>query len=176
LETHYIARKGVDTGIIPVDYVANMIVLTGGNCNLKGINGKKLFYLNACSPSTVEPKWDTFFDRGEGKKLKTDIMLTYKNDLKAALNRAETEGGYSKRKMILLKAFYKQCHFFTRLSFHDWTFETNNQDLLYDGLNPKYRMTMPICYKNSEERNAWVDEILFKIGGKNQDVVMKSKL
>lgn len=170
-ETYFMfARKGVDTGVIPVDHVANMIVLTGGNCNLKGINGKP-FYLNVCSPSALEPKWDTFF----GKKITTDSIFTYKNDIKEALKRAETELGYSKPKMILLEAYFKKCeYFFSSVFFHDWAFETNNQGLLYDGLSPEYREMMPISFENSEEMNAWVDEIMLKIGEKKQVDVKKS--
>ena len=80
MKTFY-ARKGVDTGIIPVDHVANMIVLAGGNCNLKGINGKP-FYLNACSPSKREAKWDTLYER-DAVMVPEDLSI-YENDLKEA--------------------------------------------------------------------------------------------
>ena len=160
-----IGRKGVSTGIIPVDYVANMIVLTGGNSNLKGNNGKP-FYLNACSPSKLEAKWDTIFER-DGMKVPTDIS-TFENDLKEALImiRAKTELGYSKREMKVFQAVSKACGSLTRVTFHDWSFETNNQAMLYDGLHPEYRMTMPISHVDSEEMNVWADEIAFKIGGR----------
>lgn len=158
-------RKGVNTGIIPVDYVANMIVLTGGNNNLKGDNGKP-FYLNACSPSKLEAKWDTIFEC-DGMKVPTDIS-TFESDLKEALImiRAKTELGYSKRELKVFQAVSKACGSLTRVTFHDWSFETNNQAMLYDGLRPEYRMTMPISHVNSEEMNVWADEIAFKIGGR----------
>ena len=160
-----VGRKGVNTGIIPVDYVANMIVLTGGNSNLKGDNGKP-FYLNACSPSKLEAKWDTIFER-DGMKVPTDIS-TFENDLKEALIKAKTELGYSKREMKVLQAVSKACGSLTRVSFHDWSFETNNQAMLYDGLHPEYRMAMPISHVDSEEMNVWADEIVFKIGGRKK--------
>ena len=58
LNTGYV-QKGADTGIIPVDHVANMIVLTGGNCSMKGEDGKP-FYVNACSSTNLEAKWENF--------------------------------------------------------------------------------------------------------------------
>eukprot|EP00986_Skeletonema_menzelii_P016398 scaffold14510_cov85-Skeletonema_menzelii.AAC.1 len=161
------ARKGVDTGVIPVDHVANIMVLTGGNINLKGINGKP-FYLNACSHSKLEAKWDTIFER-DGMKLPEDV-ITYENDLKQALIRAKTELGCSNREMKVLQATVAAFQSFARLTFHDWAFETSNQAMLYEGLSPEYRMTMPISFVDRKEMNAWIDEIMFRIGGRQQVV------
>jgi hypothetical protein len=160
-------RKGVDTGVIPVDHVANMLVLTGGNSNLKGNNGKP-FYLNACSPSKQEAKWDTIFER-DGTKVPEDV-LTYKNSLKQALMRAETELGCSKREVKVLQAISKAYDSLARVTFHDWAFETNNQAMLFEGLCPEYKMMMPIAFADREEMKAWVDEIMHKIGGRKKVV------
>ena len=160
-------RKGVDTGVIPVDHVANMLVLTGGNSNLKGKNGKP-FYLNACSPSKQEAKWDTLFER-DGMKVPED-EITYKNSLKQALLRAETELGCSKREVMVLQAISKAYDSLARVTFHDWAFDTNNQAMLFEGLCPEYRMMMPIAFSDREEMKAWVDEIMHKIGGKKKVV------
>ena len=159
------ARKGVDTGVIPVDHVANMLVLTGGNSNLKGINGKP-FYLNACSPSKLEAKWDTIFER-DGAKVPEDV-ITYENDLKQSLIRAKTELGCSKREMMVLKAIAAALESMARITFHDWSFQTNNQAMLYEGLCPEYRKTIPISFVGDEEMKAWIDEIMFRIGGRRK--------
>eukprot|EP00985_Skeletonema_marinoi_P006392 scaffold2764_cov75-Skeletonema_marinoi.AAC.3 len=87
-------------------------------------------------------------------KVPTDIS-TFENDLKEALIKAKTELGYSKREMKVLQAVSKACGSLTRVSFHDWSFETNNQAMLYDGLHPEYRMAMPISHVDSEEMNVW---------------------
>jgi len=161
LKTIY-GRKGVDTGIIPVDHVANMIVLTGGNRSMKGEDGKP-FYVNACSPTNLEAKWKTMFERG--LRVPLDIS-DYENDLEAMLVRAETKLGYGKAQMRLLRTIAGACGIFTKMSFHDWKFETKNQGLLYDGLHPEYRKTMPVSVSNREQMGNWVDEIMFKIGGR----------
>jgi hypothetical protein len=44
--------------------------------------------------------------------------------------------------------------------------------MLYDGLRPEYRMTMPISHVDSEEMNVWADEIAFKIGGRKNSILM----
>lgn len=166
------ARKGVDTGVIPVNHVANMIVLAGGNCNLKGIDGKP-FYLNACSPSKREATWDTFYERDT--VMVPEDLSTYENDLKEALVRAKSELGYSERKMRALHAVEKACETFTWLSFHDWAFETSSQAMLYDGLYPEYRIMMPICFVDNEEMNAWVDEIMFKMPGEEENCQLQAR-
>lgn len=145
-----------------------MFVLTGGHVNLKG-NNCRPFYLNACSPSNLEAKWDTIFER-DGVKVPEDI-ITFKKDLNQALIRAETELGCNKREMAVFKTIAEASDSFARVSFHDWAFETNNQAMLYEGLDPEYRKTIPICFADREEMIAWIDEIMFRIGGRKQVVV-----
>jgi hypothetical protein len=157
-----IARAGVDTGIIPVDHCANMIVLVGGNGSLKGEEGKP-FYLNACCPTNLEAKWETLWKRN-GMRVSMDISEREK-DLNKMFVTAETEFGYTKSEMRLLRAVSNGLGEFTAISFHDWKFETKNQAFIYDGLHPEYRMTMPVSVLNVNEMNTWVDEIMFKIGG-----------
>ncbi len=76
---------------------------------------------------------------------------------------------------MVLKTIAEVSGSFARVTFHDWAFETNNRALLYEGLNPEYRMTMPISFVGREEMIAWIDEIMFRIGGRKQVVVKDQK-
>lgn len=77
--------------------------------------------------------------------------------------------------MRALHAVVKACETFTRLTFHDWAFETSNQAMLYDGLYPEYRIMMPISFVDNEEMKAWVDEIMFKIAGRGRKLPITGK-
>lgn len=117
------------------------------------------------APANLEAKWDTIF---EDKGLKTPMDISeYENENEQMLVRAETKMGYKRREMRLLRAISEGCQKLTWVTFHDWKCETNNQALLYDGLHSDLRTKMPVSVSNDNEMKTWIDEIVFKIGGRS---------
>ena len=71
---------------------------------------------------------------------------------------------------MILKAISKAYDLFAKLTFHDWAFETSNQAMLYEGLCPEYRTAMPISFVDREDMKEWIDEIMYRIGGRKKVV------
>lgn len=121
-------QTGIDSGIIPVDYVANMMVLAGGNPSIphfKDESKKGPFYLNMCVPSELEVKWADVAQFC-GKDLAKDIV-EYKGAVTDVLTRAENNPRFNKKRFRLLKAYSEMGDLFARVLFGEWKWDTGKR-------------------------------------------------
>jgi len=119
-------QADIDTGIIPVDYVANMIVLAGGNPSIPHFKDRSKngpFYLNMCVPSELEVK-STDVARYFGKDTAKDIV-EYREAVADVLSRAENNPRFNKKRLRLLKLSSKIGDMFAPLLFGDWKWDTS---------------------------------------------------
>ena len=121
-------QAGIDTGVIPVDFVANMIVLAGGNPSIphfKDGSKKGPFYLNMCVPSELGVK-GTDVAQFFRKDLAKDIV-EYKEAVTDVLTRAENNPHFNKKRFRLLKAHSEMGDLFARVLFGEWKWDTGKR-------------------------------------------------